>query len=136
MPITVVLRAAGPPTGTFLPTAFMRVGKVLMFATDERLVRFNLTGEHRRVLVLHGFANPVQHEPRRFCVTPSAPPDSCDEAPFFVFASSHMAGSHLVNGIGQSSKIVPTLAVKSRPHSLQRNVRRFGNTRTDAEPNP
>jgi hypothetical protein len=44
-----------------------------------------------------------------FCVTSRARPNSCEEAPFFVFASSQKAGSHLVNGIGDSSNTVPTL---------------------------
>ncbi len=47
-----------------------------------------------------------------------------------------MAGSHLVNGIGLSSKIVPTFAVKSRLQSLQRNLRRFGSAWIAAEPQP
>ena len=41
-------------------------GQVLMFAADERLVRFDLAREHRRVRVLHRLADAVQHEPRGF----------------------------------------------------------------------
>jgi len=44
-------------------------------AADERLVHFNLTGELGSSLVLHGFANPVQHEPRGFLRHAKVPSD-------------------------------------------------------------
>src|SRR5665213_3334354 len=71
-----------------------------------------------------------------FCVTPSARPSSCEDVPFFVFASSHMAGSHLVNGIGECSKTLAVLAEKFRLQSLQRHRRRVLMNWTDADPQP
>ncbi len=71
-----------------------------------------------------------------FCVTPSARPSSCEDVPFFVLASSQTAGSHLENEIGESSKIVPTLAVNCRLHSLQRHSLRVAMNWTEAEPQP
>jgi len=59
-----------------------------------------------------------------FCVTSSARASSCEDVPFFVFAKSHSAGSHLQNEIGLSSKIVPVLAENTRLQSLQRQVLR------------
>jgi hypothetical protein len=41
-----------------------------------------------------------------------------------VLASIQIAGSHLVNGIGLSSKIVPTLTENCRLQFLQRQILR------------
>ena len=100
-----------------------------MLAADERLVRFDFAREHRRVrrsFIVSRMRWSMNHAV--FCVTPSARPSSCEDVPFFVFARSQTAGSHLLSGIGLASKIVPTLAVKSRPHSLHRNLRRLART--------
>jgi hypothetical protein len=56
--------------------------------------------------------------------------------PFRSFARSQIAGNHLVNEIGESSKMVPTLAVNCRLHSLQRHRRRVLMYCTEAEPQP
>jgi hypothetical protein len=42
--------------------------------------------------------------------------------PFLQFTISHMAGNHLANPIGESSKIVPTFTENCREHPLQRHV--------------
>src|SRR5438094_9789270 len=45
-----------------------------------------------------------------FCVTPIARCSSYELMPFLQLDASHIAGSHLSKPIGESSKIVPTLA--------------------------
>ena len=61
---------------------------------------------------------------------------SHDDVPFFVFDRSQKAGSHLENGIGESSKIVPTRTENCRLHSLQRHFFRVAMACTEAEPQP
>jgi hypothetical protein len=56
--------------------------------------------------------------------------------PFLVFARSQKAGSHLVSGSGESSKIVPTRTENWRLHSLQRQIFRVAMAWTEAEPQP
>src|SRR5260370_31001017 len=49
-----------------------------------------------------------------FCVTPRARCSSQLLTPFLQFVSSQSAGNHFCNGIGESSKIVPTLTLNWR----------------------
>jgi hypothetical protein len=112
------------------------IRRVILASANERLVRFDFAGERHERFRFHRQADAVEHEPRGFLRTPSARPSSCDDAPFLVLASSQKAGSHFVNGIGESSKIVPTRTENCRLHSLQHHFFRVASACTSAEPHP
>src|SRR5438445_5038983 len=59
-----------------------------------------------------------------FWVVPSARPSSCELIPFFEFAMSQTAGSHLSSPSAESSKIVPTLTENCFLHALHFQRRR------------
>src|SRR5581483_4236415 len=110
--------------GTFLPTAFTRVGKCwcLPPTNVSSASTSPASGMRDSAFIARRMRWNMNHAV--FCVTPSARASSCELVPFLVFASSQKAGSHLVNGIGESSKIVPTLTLNCRLHSLQRHSAR------------
>ena len=56
-----LVRATSASDGTLA----LRPMHVARFATNERLVNLNLTRQLCSCLILHGFANPVKHKPRR-----------------------------------------------------------------------
>jgi hypothetical protein len=56
--------------------------------------------------------------------TPKAWATSQDEIEFFELEMSHMAGSHMSNPIGESSKMVPTLTKSSRVEAVHFQMRR------------
>src|SRR6266850_8107128 len=59
-----------------------------------------------------------------FCVTPRARDNSHELIPFLALTISQTAGNHFSKPIGESSKMVPTLAVNCFLHSWQFQRRR------------
>ena len=72
----------------------------------------------------HRHPNPMRHEPCRLVVPPSMRWSWCVLMPFLLLHIRYVACSHLVSGILERSKTVPTVTVNCLRHSL--HLRRPG----------
>ncbi len=79
------------------------------FTADEAFVDLNLSSELRSSLVLHSLAHAVQHEPCGFLCKAKVPADLITTNSVLAVGNEPRSSSRLFRGIGESSKIVPTL---------------------------